>query len=160
MKHATKFALLLALLVIPSSAIAYTNPLEECTTQTTLINNLAINATRTASFAATDRHTTAVMYLDLTRSTATAVTMACTSSDDGGTTNFALQECAVSAGVCTSTDKSWSNAVSANEQWVWRVDVAGLKQLDCNIDGTAAGAGDLITVTGYLCTGAGMSDGS
>ena len=94
-----------------------------------------------------------ILYLDHTNSTATDVQMACTTKPTATDTDAALQSCTVASGNCTSDDATWTKAVGASAAWPWRVDVGGYPgQVDCVLSGTAAGAGDLATVKGWLVT--------
>ncbi len=81
------------------------------------------------------------------------VTMSCTASEDDNTTDYLLQDCSVAAGVCSSSDASWSQTIAANKNWIWRVDVLGVPgDLECTFSFTGGDAGDAITVDGWMVT--------
>lgn len=83
---------------------------------------------------------------------ATAVTMTCSASDDKSTL-FVIQSCAVATGVCTSTDASWSKAISAaDKKWIWRVDLTGMVYASCVVAVTGGTANEHVTVTGWVST--------
>lgn len=86
------------------------------------------------------------IFVEYTNSAGTAVVMTCTGSNDDGTTDFALQSCAVSAGTCTSTDATWSNAVSGDEDWMWKVDTQGALSVTCSFTATGGDGSDVATV--------------
>lgn len=59
------------------------------------------------------------------------MTWTCYGSLDNGTTWAELQACSVASGVCTSSDASWSKAVTAADDWIWRVDFLGVSDIKC-----------------------------
>ena len=85
---------------------------------------------------------------------ALTVTMTCfEDTAAGGAVTVALQDCTVSSGVCTSSDASWSKAVTAAKSWVWRIDIAGYRgQVNCTFAASGSAATDTVTVTGQLVT--------
>lgn len=88
--------------------------------------------------------------------TSGALTITMTCYEDtaaGGATSVILQDCTVASGVCTSSDASWSKAVTGAKSWVWRVDISGYDaQVNCVFAAAGAAATDTITVTGQLVT--------
>ena len=90
-------------------------------------------------------------YMNWT-ATATAVTLVCSASDDGGTTLYTMQSCDVASGVCTSSDSSWVKAISADTRWAWRVDLSGYSYISCVATVTGGAADEAISVSGYLTT--------
>lgn len=79
----------------------------------------------------------------------TALTMTCTSSPDGGTTDHTLQSCTTAAGVCTSSNASWTkdpSAITSPKCWPWRVDIEGMANLECSFANTGGTAADTINV--------------
>jgi len=123
----------------------------------TLVNNLGLDATRSFTVApcndSGDCYSTLVLTLNHSvHNSATAIAMSCTATVDDGTTDATLQECAVANGVCTSSDASWSKAVSGTAVWAWRVDVRGYPSVTCTITDTGGDAADKITVKGVLVT--------
>ena len=89
------------------------------------------------------------IYLEFTdaNSSVTRFDGNCTTSLNGNTTDFEIQDCAVAAGVCTSSDTEWQKATPGTANWVWRVDVSGYQDVECTFDvGAGAGAAaDLLT---------------
>ena len=82
----------------------------------------------------------------------TEVAMTCSGSDDDSTL-FVIQDCDVTSGVCTSSDASWEKAIAAADtNFVWRVDVTGLRYVSCVMTFASGAADDEITVSGYLTT--------
>ena len=70
-----------------------------------------------------------------------------------GTNLFVLQDCSTASGVCTSSDASWSKAISAaDKKWVWRVDGTGMYYLSCTATVTNGTANEHITVSGMVNT--------
>lgn len=132
----------------------------------TLINNVAGNAAAASlkftigpnigsSLTTGDDRLEGYTWLDLrfnhsAHSAATAVTLSCTTSEDGGTTDDILQDCSLASGVCTSSDASWSKAVSATKVWRWRVGIKNGKQAECQVALTAGDGTDRITVKGKV----------
>jgi hypothetical protein len=97
-------------------------------------------------------HNLLVLLINYTHNNNGNVTMTCTGSNDDNATDYALQSITVASGVGTSVDASWSNAVTTDEDFVWRVDMTGLPDAECTIDHSAGDASDIITVYGYLTT--------
>jgi len=118
----------------------------------TLINGIALNATAsTRTFEVTEQEVQGYglldVYINHTNSAATDVQMDCNASNDAGATDFAIQSCSITAGVCTSTDANWTKAVAASDTWVWRIDILGFPRVNCVFSGTSAGGSDTVTVT-------------
>lgn len=125
----------------------------------TLVDDVALNAaaaTRTASVlleGSKAGYDIAIMHIDLTHTAATDVQMSCTITPSAADSAGVLQQCAVSAGACTSSDASWTKAVSGDKVFLWRVDISGFPgTLACVLSGTSAGANDKVTVKGWLVT--------
>ena len=121
----------------------------------TLVNDLAINSSRSFTVTPCDSNNICYSLLVLTlnhsaHSSASAVNMTCTESPDSGTTTATLQDIAVSSGVGTSSNASWVKAVTGTAVWPWRVDVHGFMSVTCTITGTGADGSDKITVKGYM----------
>lgn len=76
-----------------------------------------------------------------------AITMSCTGSPDGGTTDYTLQSCATASGVCTSSDASWVKNPGANTtRWPWRVDIEGFPEIECTFTDTGGDSSDSVAV--------------
>lgn len=155
---AAALALVLTLAAAPASA-GLQQPKQIITGVGTLLSGVALNAsaaTRTFDLALANEFTgfgILTVYVNYTNSAATDVQMSCTSKPSSTVSAATLQSCAVSAGTCTSTDAGWNNSVSGDEVFVWRVDINNYPgTLSCVFSGTSAGAGDLITVDGWLAT--------
>lgn len=150
-----RLSLLCALTLAPSLAMATTQGRHSTAPQGTLLSAVACNASaanRTLSLSNPDGYGVAILQFDFTYNAATAITLTCNVSLDGGTTYAPLQSCAVSSGVCTSTDASWSKAVSANDDWAWRIDFLSAPNVQCTVACTGGGASDTVTVYGRLTT--------
>jgi hypothetical protein len=78
----------------------------------------------------------------------TAITMSCTGSEDQNTTDFTLQSCVVASGACTSSNASWVKDPSGmtTKNWVWRVDIEGVPDIECTFTDTGGDASDSIIV--------------
>jgi hypothetical protein len=91
------------------------------------------------------------VQVDFNYSAATAVTMQCEVSLDGGTTWALLQDCSVSSGTCTSSNATWSKATgSANVDFFWRIDALSAPRLRCTISCTGGGASDTFSAWAVL----------
>lgn len=128
-----------------------------------LINDVALNAaagsrTLTLSTAAGSLPARGfgvlVLSVKRTRVAGTDLTMTCTQSPDGGTTDYGLAECesAAASGVCTFYQQTWKDPGSASVNWTWRVDILGYSELECVFASASAGANDKLTVTGSVVT--------
>jgi hypothetical protein len=158
--------LTLALLLAPSVAFAQLAPKTKTLELGTLLNNVSGNASASSltftigpnigtTITTGDDRLEGYTWLDLrfnhsAHSAATAVTMTCTTSEDGGTTKEILQDCTVASGACTSDDASWSKAVSGTKKWRWRVGIKNGKQAECVVALTAGDGTDKITVKGKV----------
>lgn len=128
-----------------------------------LLNNIALNGaagvrTLTLSSAAGSlpAHGFAKLVLSVkrTRVAGTDLTMTCTQSPDGGTTDYALEECesAAASGTCEFYTQTWSDSAAASKNHTWSVDILGYTELECIFASTSAGATDKLTVTGQVVT--------
>jgi hypothetical protein len=145
----------LVALVLPTVALADVKPFDRSLPMSTLISNQGLDASRsfTLTAANTKGHNLLMLVVNHgTHNTATAIQMSCTGSYDGTGTSGTLQDCAVSSGTCTSSNASWSKAVSGTAAWIWRVDITGIPQVTCTFTDTAGDASDKLTVEGYLWT--------
>jgi len=143
----------LTLIAFPAIALA-TPSSHEARTVGTLLSAVALNATAaTRTITLTEQNmrgfSVAALFIDFNRTAATDVSMTCTGSMDAGTTYFQFQSCDVSAGDCTSTDASWTRTISANDEFIWRVDTMGIPRVQCLFAGTSAGGSDTVTVSAY-----------
>jgi hypothetical protein len=118
--------------------------------------NDATAANRTATTTVDDDRSgydVLVLYVDHTNNSATDVQMTCTNTPETGSNAATIQSCSVALGACTSNNATWSNAVSGDETFVWRVDVTGYPgSISCVFSGTSSGASDTIDVQGWLTT--------
>jgi hypothetical protein len=126
----------------------------------TLVNNLGLDASRSFSVAATAIQGAGLLtlYISVTdaNDSVTALGMTCTSSPDGGTTDYTIQDCTVASGACTSSNASWTkdpSGISSPKLWPWRVDIEGLigdgSNIECTFTNTGGVAADKLTVIGY-----------
>lgn len=90
------------------------------------------------------------LQLNFTYNAATAVSMTCEGSLDGGTSWAKAQICTVSGSTCTLTQATWSHATSASENWMMRVDFLGAPDVRCTVACTGGGASDTWTIYGRL----------
>lgn len=155
-------------LVLLSAAPAYAQyaPKTRALELGTLLNNIAGDAsaaTRTfaigpkigASLTTGDDRLEGYTWLDLrfnlsVHSAVTAVTLTCNTSEDGGTTEEVLQDCSVASGTCTSSDATWSKAVTGVKVWRWRVGIKNGKRAECTVAFTSGDATDRLTVKGKV----------
>jgi hypothetical protein len=94
----------------------------------------------------------AVVSVQFTYNASSTVTMQCTSSNDGGTTDYILQDCVTSSGTSTCSDLTWSKgSLAADKKWPWRIDTAGFVRLECTFLCSGAGT-DALTVKSYQTT--------
>ena len=151
-----KWILGIALFLVPVAAQSAT-PCENAYQKVnrTLLSAVAMNAAAALrTFTLTEQEVSAfgtvAVYIKFTWNAATAISMACTASPDAGTTAYTLQSCSTVAGVCTSSNASWTKAVTASANWVWRIDTLALSagaRISCVISSTGGGAND--TVSAY-----------
>jgi hypothetical protein len=153
----TRLLSFLVLLLVPALALAQPagQPLVRLYPLGTLLDGIALNAAAGArTFRLTNTggsYAKANLVMKRTRVAGTDLTMTCTSSQDGGTTNATRQTCAYdSLGVCSHVTATWKSATSATETLGWEVRIAGWKITDCVVASTSAGGTDLLTVTGDL----------
>lgn len=150
----TALALLLLLAAAPAAAALPPVGINALESRGTKLNAVAANAaagTRTFTISNPGgAYGMLVVYMNFTRSSATAVTLTCSASHDSGTTLYALQDGATDSGVQTTVDASKSKAVGASAKWPWRWDIKGFNFISCVYDTTAGGAGDLLTATVHL----------
>lgn len=161
------FALLAAVLAAAPAGAQVVGPVHMTVPQNgtgkVLINNVALNAaaasrTLTLSTAAGSLpvrgYGVLVLSVKRTRNAGSDLTMTCTQSPDGGTTDFPLAECesAAASGVCTYYQQTWKDAGSVSANWTWRVDILGYSEVECVFASTSANGSDLLTVTGSVVT--------
>ena len=157
-----KRSLILALCLLSSSAYADGQKLFVTATRDHFTNQSCISTVAAASRTATidlgylgpngQALPLAVVEAQLTYNASATVTMTCTASDDGGTTDYKLQECPVTAGVATCVDQSWSKASgAASANWPMRIDTTGFIRLECVFLCSGAGT-DTLTVKSYQTT--------
>ena len=162
--------LIALLLLTPSIAMAQTAaprhlvaPASVTGAGKVLINNKALNASagdRTLTLSTNAGSLPAQGYAELvlsvkrTRAAGTDLTMTCTQSPDGGTTDFQLAECesAASSGVCTYYQQTWKDAGAVSANWTWTVRILGYSEVECIFASTSAGGSDFLTVTGFVVT--------
>ncbi len=132
----------------------------------TILNNIAGNASASSrtftigpkigsTLTTGDDRLEGYTWLDLrfnhnVHSAASAISLSCTTSEDGGTTDDLLQDCAVATGTCTSSDASWSKSLSGTKVWRWRVGIKNGKQADCVVTITDGDGTDRLTVKGKV----------
>lgn len=157
-----RFFVLAVVLALPSAALAQdkavrVTPLKTHMTAQSCISTVAA-ADRTATIDVGrlgpngEALSLAVVGIDLTWNAAATVTLTCTSSDDGGTTDYSIQDCTMGSGTCTSADLSWSKTVTASKKWQWRIDTLGFVRLECVVLCSGAGT-DTVTIKSYQTTG-------
>lgn len=153
-----RFLLAAAMVALPSLASATGLHVgKDPTFDRKLIDGVACNAseanrTFTLTAGLANGFGMGVFQFDFTHNAATAIAMTCHGSLDAQTTWAELQSCSVASGACTSSDASWSKAVSADDDWMWRVDFLGAPDIKCIVTCTSGGASDTFTVYGRLST--------
>lgn len=132
-----------ALLAYLSSAEAQSagicTPLVKSIVDSDLSSARSFTATRNSLSTDTSILKVNILHDDSAAGTVTRVDMTCVEVDRDSI-ELTLQDCAVAAGVCTSSDVSWQKTLSGAEDknWPWRVDVESLQSVKCTI---SAGAG-------------------
>ena len=135
------------------AAFSYVNPGPrndtdlDVTVGGTAFTTLALDASKTTDALQVGGWRFVNFNLAHVNSTATAVTMYCEGSDSGAAPWFRIQGLALSAGTFTSSDVTWSNAVTGNENWPWRVNTQAYKYVRCVFDSTGGGGSDTLTAT-------------
>jgi hypothetical protein len=84
----------------------------------------------------------------------TDVTLNCTGSVDGGTTDVTIDTCSTSSGVCTSYASSFLKDNVSSGAWGWRFDITGYRHVEC----TFAVANSGVATNDLVIQGA-LSDG-
>ena len=87
-----------------------------------------------------------------TRNAGTDMTMTCTHTNDGGTTNPKVQVCSWSGGTCTHADVTWKTSTSTTETLAWQVDILGWISTTCTLASTSSNSSDTIKVLGAVVT--------
>jgi hypothetical protein len=143
---------------ISTQASAATQPKQSYAKYGTVIGTTALSASSTSFAVNLDSATTsgiwglAIIWVTITdaSNSVTAIHASCTSSRDGGTTDFAIQDCAtLTDGVCTSVGTSWvkdPSGITSPKRWVWRGDIEGLPELECTFTDTGGDGSDFIKV--------------
>ena len=112
-----------------------------------VITAQAINTTKYTGWIYVDSVKQLVLAVDYTNSTGTDVQMTCKSAlTSAGANGTGFDIMAVSSDG-TTTLFTWSNAVTGDEDWTWTVFEIPMPWINCAFISTAAGAGDLATVT-------------
>ena len=88
--------------------------------------------------------------LEYTYNAATDVSMYVEYSIDGGSTWFRGQDISVSSGTGTSSDASWVKSVSADDDWIWTLNLDAAGHARLVFDATGATASDLLTCKAML----------
>lgn len=148
-----RFFLVTTLLFWASTASAYESIKYLFTGPTTKLSAVALTAsaaTRTWGYSSSANDGLGLIFAQVTYtrgggSAVTAVSMSCVGDIDGST-DAAFQSCATTSGLCTSTDQTWTKAVSATGSWIWRVDAQGASNVRCVVGSTGTPNGDTFTV--------------
>lgn len=158
----TAFVFLSAFLLFAGSSLAASQPLEKYSKYGTVINDLDLSASRSFEVNLSPGQLGGVWglmtaYICVTDAddSVTALNMSCTTSHDGGSTDYTLQDCAVSSGACTSSDASWTknpSAITSPKCWPWRVDIESLPHIECTITDTGGDASDTLNVVATFAT--------
>lgn len=149
-----KLLALIAVFALPAVAEARRQPAQLCTPLVSGLSDTDLTSSRSFTTSRTDvgnsSYNLLVVYINHDDSTSGSVTrfdMAAvvvvpdlTTADNNDTAEYIIQSCAVSAGVCTSSDNDWQKTVSGSEdkKIVWRIDVSGYQDVKVTFD---AGAG-------------------
>ena len=155
--------ILLALLLISQPAYAW-EEMTNYSVSAVLLNGVACNASAAARTITLNHGTVASetnrgfgwglasLYVKFVRSAATNVTMVCTESPDGGTTDYTPQATETINGVHTSINSSWLKTTSVSANWPWRVDLHGSVETECVFSCASGGGSDTLTVTVFYST--------
>lgn len=149
-----KYLLVLTLL---GPRIAYAETVQVATQQTPsvrLINNLAINVSRSTGWFLTANQATTALDLEFDWTAATFVSMTCQTCrvvtagvcQDTVAKDVDVIVSTSAAGVSTTVQSTWTRAVSADRGWGWMVANAYAPWTNCTFLGTGAGANDKLSV--------------
>ncbi len=153
-KRLITFMLFLVLVVLcfPASGHAQGPTFNYRKVPTAVINNQTLAAPRSFTRNDIQGYGLLVIYVDHSaHNTLTKLAMACTATNDGGTTDFELQDCTLAAGDCDSADASWTKGsvlspIAGVKKWPWRVDITGFEEVTCTFTPTTGSATDYLTV--------------
>lgn len=148
--------ILLGILLIASVALARTGPLNnyvrsgsEVLDAQTLDAARTFRVSRDSGQGAWGLMSVFIQVTDANDSV-TALTMTCSASIDGNTTDYALQDCVLASGAGTCYNLTWAHnpaATTSPKKWVWRVDIEGLEDVECVFTDTGGAAADLLDVS-------------
>jgi hypothetical protein len=148
--------ILATLIAFPANAA--TAPRQAFSKYGTVITTTALSASSTSftvnldNAAVNGTYGLAIVWVSIVdaSNSVTAINMICTSSPNGGVTDYTLQDCAsVVDGVCTSANASWTKnpaAITSPKRWPWRIDIEGLPELECTFTDTGGDGSDTISV--------------
>lgn len=122
------------------------------TVSSAAFTTLALNASKTTDAIQTVGFRFITFSMVYVYNSATAVTMTCSHSETSGGTYKTIQVLSYSGATANSEPHVWSQAVSASENWSWRVNLHGYNYLKCTFSGTGAAVTDTLTVTAKLGT--------
>jgi len=114
------------------------------------LESFSQNGSKTSSWFSTDDMNILVLHMDHTNSTATAMTFYFQETYDEGTTIARMQASAISSGTETLDDHVVSKALSGDATFNYKINVSAPWMRIVFPAATAAGAGDLLVVTGEL----------
>jgi len=128
----------------------YLKPLGEVLASTAIDSSQCVTLTQ----AQMEGGSLLVLHIDGTFANNGNVTMTAFTIPATNTTEYTIQDLETASGVGTSSNASWVKAVTAagDENWPWRVDVAGFYRVKLCFIHSAGGANDKITVVGHVST--------
>jgi hypothetical protein len=104
-----------------------------------------LDASSNSFTVATDGYNQLIIYAQHTNSAATALTFAIT-EDPGDGTEYTLQEEDVASGVVTLSDRTYTHAVSGDDDFRFGIPVDGAGNLTVTITDTGGGSSDSLIV--------------
>lgn len=147
--------LLLTILVLALPLTAYAKPVrhafQDPSAPVTELSAVAMNGaagTRTFTFSAVGYART-VFYVSFTHANSGTLTLTCTASPDGNTTDHTLTVCNTSAGTCTLVDAGiWvSPSLTGDKDYVIDAGVLGYRDVECVlVHGGSVAAADVVTL--------------
>jgi len=153
-----KLGLLAIVLLLPLSASTATGPLHLTISYdkpTEKIVNANLGSASNSFTIATDRAkglgliTVWISLADANDST-TALNMSCAGQHTSGKWSYTLQSCSMAAGICTSTNASWTkdpSGITSPKRFVWRVNSEGVPNLTCTLTDAGGAAADILHVS-------------
>ena len=120
-------------------------------TTATRMSAVAINSAAYTGWIPVPERRSVVLEINYTRSSGTAVTMTCQTSDSAATANGSGFDIHIitdgtPVGTSVSTPHTWSYTTSSSKKWTWTITNLPHDYINCALTATAGGAGDTVVV--------------